>query len=244
MAGPGPLDYADYQRISNLDGDTLINVSGTFGGGTKEFGIFNVSRYAGLQLYSFRQAAEHGDATLTFTWYSTKAAAEEKSAFTMGRRSFTRAGEIIIPMQALIPNLGPWLTVSSTCESLSAALKLFASNRVSPLLFTPEVPLIVANYKVKAAVAEQKIVYPLGYYAGPAHLLFHSAAEAGSIFLDTLTSNGNWAISTLAGSVGKLGNVDSIIMCPSSAWRVKVENTGAAEAEYWVVIMPSATGAA
>lgn len=237
LAPAGSIGYNDYQRTVNYDSPQFPSLSPGVTNAPVNTGVMNVARYA----YLAGQVQEVlSGCGVAINWFADQAA-----TIQLGARVFQLSSHINSPMQFKFINLGPWAQVFVSPQSganYHFTGQFFASNRQYPLEAQPANPVIVNQQSVPIGAGAIVQVYPIDYYAGPIMLWYYLPIAGMFINLQVLDGLGNWDNINQTVLTAGATQAFQLMTTPAGAWRLNVDNTGAATT-YTIAVTPSQTGA-
>lgn len=236
VLGAGSLGYDDYQRTANFDSGQLASVHSPPSASTLTFGPFNMSRWAYL-------AASISPNTNPFL-IQLQWSADEAGFEPTGAMEFTITPSIGEAMQFRLPNLGAWVTVTFMALgglNWGSDGFLYATNRVSPLVFTPEIALLIDLQSITIPTGFTQEFYPSGYYAGPVSLWFESNGNNNGYLFQYLSPGGAWNDFNVH-TPPTAGDTFASLVVPMGAWRVHIANSSGVTITYFLAVTPSLTG--
>lgn len=236
--GAGPGGYADYQKVSNWDGPTLINEFNAPHTGNVTYGPFDVSRYAYLGGYTY---AGNNPVLVTINWYRDSTATR-----LVGTRQYVLDRQVTHGAQQRIANLGPFVKLTyapaTGATNWTQVSTIFATNRYHPLEFIPQNQTLIAQANQTIPAMTGINYYPSDYYAGPLRVatFIASAGITMSLFAElTVGVNTQLDVWTPAATAWSAVN----IVAPPGAWFLNANNTMAAGIVLYTNAIQPMTGA-
>lgn len=233
--GSGPRGYADWQRVVNWDGPSILDHTGAVpGGGPVSSGILEASRYG--YIGGIIQA-NNPSVKVTLEWFLDAA-----GTILLAKRTLWLAVNITNPAQLRVPNLGPWVRVSTNKASGEYTLTahLFLTNRTHPCELIPSESLLI-NTVPTIATAGEVTIFPTDYFAGPAWLWIETGAGAGQFILNRTegTPPGNaFHFAALAANARET----KAVILPFGPVSAQIKNVSGAEANYRIALTASLSG--
>lgn len=229
----GPFGFPDWQHQRPLDGPLLLDVNALASLQANIFGPVYVGRWAriGGDLFVTNQLAQW-----TFTWYADQAATKQ-----LGQRIFITDPGIGAHLTFMLPNLGPWVTVSYGCANVLPTpvitTHLFGTNREQPVEVFSIGPQLGSRWPVTVLNGTANDWYLDGYHCGPANLHVEPTGDVLASFECIIDNAGT--LRSLAGAKVLAGTLADIhCLMPASACKVRMSNTvgwGADLNVYWSV---------
>lgn len=227
--------YQDWQRVENWDTGSLWSLAVTNVTANQVSPILDVSRSAYL---GGTVSESLSQSRLVLQWFLDAA-----GTIPVASRSFTLSSTVSQQAQMRVPNLGPFVqltTVSLTGAAYSPTVQVFGTNRFHPLEFIPGLPVVLSIVTGALAASATNTYVPSDYYAGPVSLNT-SCANALTVSLQSLNFAAVWdpvaVWNTAAGA-----NAQQNVIAPPGAWRVQVTNQAASATTVNVHATTSATG--
>jgi hypothetical protein len=212
--------YADYQRTVNWDGPQVLREFNSHEG-LFTTARFNAARFAYLAGFFTSVISSF---LVTIQWFM-----EEGGGENVGRREFVLDEGITGSGQIHLPHLGPWFQIAMKGKPATLyepAILLFNSNRVYPLEFLPQGPVLLKYSHVFAALGEEN-VFPLSYFAGPMRMgLTNTGANVKvTVSIEVEAEPGVFVLVDSFNTTSATGA--ATMYAPVGAWRVNVKVNGA-----------------
>jgi hypothetical protein len=231
------VGYPDGQRLSVWSAPTFASGNAIPVGHGYASDYVNCSQYACMGGFMESTVLP---ATVQVSWYADAAGQVPTSyrVFTLNNNPLQRAFVNLL-------NMGSWVQVNvsgigGTTATLSLAL--FLTNHQHALDFIPfSAALLDENVSVPGGTVDY--YYPGELYSGPVQFNFVNTA-AGEFGFQYLTTTGTWDnfwVSNIVSTTDQWYTYP--VLVPDSAWRVFVNNTTGAAANYAFTVISSTTGA-
>lgn len=228
--------YADYQRVGNYDTGVLFQDLAVHPGGSLLTPVIDVSRFAYL---TGRVNTGTGQQNMAVSYYLDSAA-----SIAVGGRQLTldsRIGQLLVPH---FQNQGPFMTIQWVQVgggALSTNIVIAASNRPGTLESLPSQAWVVNQVNTPIGAGITVDTFANYYYSGPMQVAVWASNANMALLLNAFDPFGA-AVQLDVFPIPVASVWQRLQMtAPSGAWKLGIQNSGAA-GNFYLNVTPTTTG--